>query len=290
MSFGIIRVRNLTRSDIAQTQKHNSRDFDSGERPEHIGIGKYPNSHSYISGYHEDMNTAISMRISQTGAAERKNSVVAIEYVCTLSPDAMMQLEKSNYSISSVLDFCKDFVETKHGKENVISIAQHADESNPHIHIIVTPIIEKQITWKNANGAGLRVENRLCARDYTGSKELLSTLQDEYFKHISGDEYFNSVFDRCKIELKRGVKRSQKKKFYSKMTNHVLGQFRKEVNETKMAIADGSLTKEQGAIELNRLESKISHISDSIERKMEKDAITYKDSLKTHENSFKFDL
>lgn len=288
MAFGIIRVRNLTRSDIPGTQKHNCREFGSDETPEHI----HKPFMIDISG-NRNINNAITERFLEAKVKEKSNSVVAVEYVVAISPEDMMKLQNGNYSERTILDFCAAFVEKQHGKENIIQSTFHYDESNPHAHIIATPIIEKTVAWKNRNGKGTKTENRLCARDFTGGPEKLRAMQTGYFNHLKSDEYFNSVFERFGVEFRRGVDARDKrarKEFYSKMTNHVMGDIRKEMFVSKKELLEGKITKEEYQEKQKASEMKITAISSNIEKKEQKDMEKYKEGLKWAKNDVKFGM
>jgi predicted nucleic acid-binding Zn-ribbon protein len=69
------------------------------------------------------------------------------------------------------------FIESRFGKENIISFAMHADESTPHIHVSVVPII------KDTNKKGKEVA-RLSAKDKFNPKAL-KALQDDYSNAMS---------------------------------------------------------------------------------------------------------
>jgi len=60
----------------------------------------------------------------------------------------------------------------------------HFDEKTPHVHVLVVPIIEKEVRWKNKKREGQKMERRLCARDFTGHPDMLRQLQNDFYEHI----------------------------------------------------------------------------------------------------------
>ena len=285
MAYGIIRVRNLHQADLKQTEKHNSRNFGEKEKPANI-TGTYivhaPN--------YEDINLeqAIEKRFQDAKVKQRTDSIVALEYVVTLSPDAMSEINRQNYSLDTILQHLSNFVTDKHGQENIISVSFHYDESNPHAHIITTPIIKKETKWKNQKGEGKKTENRLCARDFIGDKDKLRQLQTDYFNYISSDDVGLNLQKRFGIEFKRGVDardRRARGEFYSKMTNYILGEVRKELEELKHKIKENKITIKEYEEKKQALETKISTVTSNIELKTNKDKEIYKKAEKWNENS-----
>jgi hypothetical protein len=290
MAYGIVRARNLHQGDLKSTEKHNSRDFAPGEIPANI-IGsdyeyykpRYDVDGNQIEAPEEcSLDEAVARRFAEVGIIARRDAVVAIEYVVTLSPDAMQEIQRQKYSTETILQHLGRFIEQKHGYENVMSIAMHYDESNPHAHIVVTPILRKEVKWKNARGSGTKVENRLCARDFTGGPEKLRQLQTDYFNYITvrTDNSTLNIAERFKtIDFKRGVdarNRRERKEFYCKMTDHVLGGIRKEMFELRKQVIENKITIKDYEERSIALETKISTISANIERKEVKDRQIYK--------------
>ncbi len=283
MAFGIIRVKNLHIEDLAHTQKHNNREFVPSE------FGNIKNNGAFFHTVNDELHSektiedAVMEKIQ--GVHRRKNSVVALEYVCAISEEAMRKSSEF-YHTSSTLDFLRRFVEDKHGIENVVSYSYHEDETNPHIHVIVVPLAEKTTKWKNAKGHGEKVEKRLCATDFTGDKEKLRQLQTDYFNYITGNKRMSNVWEEAGIEFRRGKDARDVKKYYSKMTNHLVGNALKEFYEAQRLHKEQKISNEQyNAIE-KATEAKITAISDNMEKKAEKDRSAWKQNQKWNENSF----
>ena len=112
----------------------------------------------------------------------RKNGVRAVEFMMTVSPEAM---QKPGFNAIKYLNACQQWARDKFGKENVFFIAQHFDETTPHVSLLLTPIDE--------NG-------KLNARKYFGGREKMSELQDDFFEKV-GKQF----------GLERGIKGSRAK-------------------------------------------------------------------------------
>lgn len=224
MAYGIIRVRELSSGEVGAAEIHNARKYQDKEMPGHINPEGY---HTHETIGDRSMSERINERLKALGITPRKNSVVALEYVVALSgnPQEKAQI-RQNYDIGGFLSDATKWVAERHGgMQNLVAVSQHFDESNPHAHIVVLPIVEKAVKWKNQKGEGERVENRLCARDFTGSRDLLSALQDQYHKFV---EPYGAKMGGVKFY--RGTKKEEQLKTYTKKTNHELGLLRQKLD------------------------------------------------------------
>lgn len=232
MAYGLARVRNLSADKLKATSTHNRREFEKYGLmvPDHIkpnGPASIfgSNSHNLFGG--ETLEEAVNNRLSSLGITPRKNSVVAIEYAVGLvgTPQEILEAYK-NYDVRTFLQtrLGYEFLGKKHGIDNIVSIDLHFDEINPHAHIVVVPIVEKEVKWKNAKGSGSRTEHRLCAKDFTGHKDKLKQLQTDIYQFI--DKYS----PKLGVKVWRGTKKEDQLKQYTKATNHELGEIRHEIH------------------------------------------------------------
>jgi hypothetical protein len=224
MAYGIIRVRELSAVEVGAAEVHNARKYQDNKLPGHINPAGYFLHETIGDG---SMSDRINERLKELGINPRKNSVVALEYVVALSgnPQEKTQIKK-NYEIGGFLSDATKWVAERHGgMQNLVAVSQHFDESNPHAHIVVLPIVEKVVRWKNQKGEGERVENRLCARDFTGNKDMLSALQDQY--HAFVEPYGAKMGG---VKFYRGTKKEEQLKTYTKKTSHELGLLRQKLD------------------------------------------------------------
>lgn len=238
MAYGLIRVRNLSMAELNGTEIHNFRQYDANgiDRPENIKPENdhHRNTHSvlYRDGkpIEADGGSTEEIKKRLQGVSQRKNSVVAIEYAVSASNEFF---KKGSYNAQTFLEKAVEFVAEKHGKNNVISASFHFDESNPHAHVVVVPIVKKTVKWKNKRGQGERTEERLCARDFTGGPDKLSKLQDDYFQFC---KQFEGYGEKKEVVFYRGTKAAEQLKHYTKQTNHEIGILRQEIAETKNVV------------------------------------------------------
>ena len=72
-----------------------------------------------------------------------------------------------------------DFIKKRFGEQNILSCQLHTDETTPHIHVLLAPMVEKKI--KNKKTGEMETKQRLCYRDFLGgNKNVLVQLQDDY--------------------------------------------------------------------------------------------------------------
>lgn len=123
----------------------------------------------------------------------RKNGVRAVEFMMTVSPEAM---QNPDFDVVNYLNTCQQWVCDTFVEKNVFFIAQHFDETTPHVSVLLTPIDE--------NG-------KLNARKFFGGREKMSALQDMFYEKV-GKQF----------GLERGIKGSRAKhqsikSYYSKV-------------------------------------------------------------------------
>ena len=160
MSYAILRTEKLkTMGNIAASLSHNYRN-----RPT-------PNADPYRTVNNEhDLKTAgqvmdgIKNRLPEK---TRKNAVLAIEYLITASPEwsGWQNKEKEQEFFKRSVEW----LQQKHGKENVIATSIHRDETTPHLIAYVVPI----------DGRG-----KLNARSFLGGRAALSKMQTDFHSKV----------------------------------------------------------------------------------------------------------
>lgn len=241
MAYAIIRAKKLTTGgQMGGMQRHNDRSNEVKNVDEDLTHLNYNYSKYGTNNILKDVNT----RLEEANVKVKSNSVRCIEYLITASPQAFENLNKikredgsfglGGDDIKKWRDFQEStfqFLKDKHGVKNIVNISTHLDEKTPHIHAYVTPIIEKEVKWKNQKGEGVRKENRLSARDFLGGKDKLQKLQDDFAKSVEH------------LGLERGQKGSVARhqtvqKFYGQ-----LEQGEKQVENKKLEPDNIKLTK-----------------------------------------------
>ena len=85
---------------------------------------------------------AIQYRLETAGLQRKigKNQVRAVRILLTGSPDDMKRIEQSG----QLDNWCQDnldWLKKTYGEENVVSAVLHLDETTPHIHATMIPIV-----------------------------------------------------------------------------------------------------------------------------------------------------
>jgi hypothetical protein len=260
MAFGIIRARNLKIGDMGEVERHNARGYEREEEyPKNIQIEKGDlNKFYYASdggGRSSERRGRLQKEIEQRLEENqvkgiKKNSNIAIEFVCTINDKRVWHSENGEFDSLKFDRFCDDtrkWLEDRHGEGSVVAHYQHLDESNPHIHFIVLPLESKEIKWKNKNGSGVKKETHIETRKYTGGKEKLRALQDDWYAHLCktyGDG-IDGKPSKLGVPIYRGTLVEHQKKQYSLHTNH------------EIAILKGKLSKANTEYELKEIEAQI---------------------------------
>lgn len=93
----------------------------------------------------------------------RKNAVLAVEYLVTASPEAMQG--KSRQEQNAYFKDALQWLQDKHGAENVVYAGIHRDETTPHMYAYVVPKDER---------------GKLNCRAFYGEKDALSKMQTDF--------------------------------------------------------------------------------------------------------------
>lgn len=258
MAFGIIRARNLSAGDISSTDKHNARKYETREEfPENINPhGKRRESYlkpgsEFLSKEEATLEEVVRARIAdQNVKGIKSNSNLAIEYVATINDKKAWE----HYSPSSFFSNVSQWLEERHGERSVVAIYEHYDESNPHAHFVVVPVANKKIKWKNLKGSGERSEKHLNTRDFTGGREKLRALQDDFFKYLSG------YGEKLGVPIYRGTLVENQKREYIQQTVAEIGRLRAKLsditNEVEKARVIHEILQKQEQNVLNQAELK----------------------------------
>ena len=224
MAQGTFRVKNWKASGIRSCEQHNRRLYPEGKMPKNIDPEKIDYNREYIAGDKASFKEAIDERLK--GITVRGNSVRVIEFVMGASED----FYKGNYSASGFLSNCLGFIANRYGWDNIIASHQHFDEANPHVHVLVTPVVEKAVRWKNQRGEGIRKEKRLCARDITGGPKKLRQMQEDFYKFIV------PYGIKAGVEFEPRVLVENQDKEYSKHTDYRMAEIKRIAQQAQQEI------------------------------------------------------
>lgn len=237
----------------------------------------------------ENRTQAIQHRIDNAGITRKvgTNQVRAIRIMLSGTPEDMQRIQKSG----KLDDWCKDNIDwlrETYGNDNLVSAVLHQDETTPHIHATVVPIVtgerrklkdkkqaddptKKQYKKKNRNAP------RLCVDDVM-AKDKLKSYQDSYAekmliyglqrgikgseaRHIGTQQYYRDIFEKKEV-LQEHVDILHQEKVVAEEKVHDMYNMRDEAREKFINIDD--LLKQKNK-ELSIVETKLEQIKQSFE-------------------------
>lgn len=160
MAYAILRTAKLKSfGEIGGSLSHNYR---TRPTPNANPIHTLDNHHSSPTPF--SVMNGIKQRLPDK---TRSNAVLCVEYLITASPEWSGWQNKEKEQ-----DFFKrsvQWLEQKHGKENVIATSIHRDETTPHLIAYVVPIDS---------------QGKLNARSFLGGRVALSKMQTDFHKKV----------------------------------------------------------------------------------------------------------
>jgi len=170
-SFAVCRIKKYkTAGAISNLSKHNLR---NGEQPLNADPAKAHLNQIKVVNNADNLLDAVHARINEAGVKPRKDSVLMIEQVLTFSPEAQPK------DLKAWGDDSIKWAETYFGKDNIVGVQLHMDETTPHIHLQIVPIVETRRKKRGSDEYG-EPKPQLNAKHYCGGKAKLSKMQDSY--------------------------------------------------------------------------------------------------------------
>lgn len=202
----------------------------------------------YPDGVHT-RTQAIQHRLETAGLTRKvgKNQVWAIRIMLSGSPDDMQRIVREG----RLDEWCTDnmkYLAATFGKENIVSADLHLDETSPHIHATLVPIITTERKRK-------KQEEHATKRYRTKSASRPRLCADEVMARVKLKEYQDTYAQAMsKYGLKRGIEGSE--------ARHVTTQeFYREVkamtDTLKADVTELQKQKETTREELNRAKKEI---------------------------------
>lgn len=205
-NFAIIRVEKI----------HEKRHF-SARKNHDFRLREIPNADTNIENitYDFDAETAAQNfddALETRFQNRRKNAVLLLDYLVTASPEFFLNNDKKK--IDEFFQESINFLKEKHGEENILYYIRHEDETTPHLHCMVLPVLD----------------GKLNARHFCGGRVKMRALQDDFAERVEH------------LGLKRGLKNSDAKhttikSFYADI-NKVERDFENSENRHKYKLID----------------------------------------------------
>uniref|UniRef100_A0A183CL14 Plasmid recombination enzyme n=1 Tax=Globodera pallida TaxID=36090 RepID=A0A183CL14_GLOPA len=179
MAFAILRVKKMnTMGAIAGKDSHELRQRETLN----ADVAKESLNRQVIGTNAAD---DVRERLAATSVPVRKDSVLAIDVFATASPEFFKKNHPDDAACRAFQKSLVYFLEKEFGKENVVSLRAHHDETSPHWHATIVPIREKMIKVGRSVKTE-RKELRLCAKDWLGGdRHTLSKLQTRFADSVN---------------------------------------------------------------------------------------------------------
>ncbi|KAA6330128.1 Plasmid recombination enzyme [termite gut metagenome] len=206
-----------------------------------------------------------------------KNQVRAIGVMLSASPDDMKRIEDAG----SLNDWCADnvdWLQKTFGADNLVSAVLHRDETTPHIHATIVPIVtgerrkareEKEIEGKKKYRKKNPDAARLCADDVM-ARDKLKAYQDSYAqkmqvyglqrgiegseaRHITTGQYYRELYVKNE-HLKEEIEDLQEQKEATKEEVRHVYDMKDEVRDKFLAMDEYARQKNE---ELATIETKL---------------------------------
>lgn len=208
---------------------------------------------------------AIQHRLETAGLTRKvgKNQVRAIRIMLSGSPDDMQRIVREG----RLDEWCADnmkYLAATFGKENIVSADLHLDETSPHIHATLVPIVTTERKRK-------KQEERATKRYRTKSVSRPRLCADEVMSRIKLKEYQNPYAEAmAKYGLRRGIDGSEARhvdttQFYREV-KAMTDTLKADVTELqkRKATAQEELNRAKKAMHTERLKNSAAEVGTTI--------------------------
>lgn len=147
-------IEKKNRNNIGQCEGHNDRHHPtSSQLPEEAWIT--PEGHHVLVPFNKDLLQKAK------GLSKRKDAVFAIEMCVQVGnqtdwrdmPDDEnpfgKKLPGASSKLNALMKGAREAAEAEFGKERIVSMVLHTDESTPHVHILFVPIVDGKLNQKH---------------------------------------------------------------------------------------------------------------------------------------------
>lgn len=172
--YGIMRIEKRGRSGVYGIQLENNRNAEHKREFDRSDVDwERTEENDYIVKT-DNWNKEITRQIKLNGCKERKNSIVMLDGLFTVSPEWFTQHTKEE--INKYFNDCLNFYVKEYcqgDRSRVINCVVHWDEATPHMHVVSVPLISDE--------QGVR----LSARDIMGDRSEYRHRQTMFYEEVS---------------------------------------------------------------------------------------------------------
>ena len=238
------------RADIGQSLDiHLSR---NGFTPHNTDPSRKHLNRCLIDLHRKTIHEVAMERIKEAGIKLRKGQNLALEVLATGSTEPMNRM--SEETLQSWTQDSLDFARRHWGEKNVIAAYLHRDETAPHLHMIVLPIVD---------GESRRTKR---AHSVDDGKEHKRYNKDNTRLRLSADEVYNP--EKCtyywdaypaEVGIKYGLKRGIRGEKGSKARHQDSAEYNRALERENWRIQLENEKLEEKNIELRLKEVELSH-------------------------------
>lgn len=110
------------------------------------------------------------IKLAQLGRKPQKNAAAAVEFSISASPEFFKSRKPKEWK--AYFSDVREFLGHKYGHENVLSWNVHCDETTPHMHLLMVPVIATEKGKKYSSSA------------FLGGRNGLRALQTEIYEQV----------------------------------------------------------------------------------------------------------
>lgn len=181
--YGILRVEKIKLADGGGLRRRATHDFRQNANVSKMFEPKMTRTNEYlISSTYEEMIEKARERWSTLDRQPRSDAVGMLEVMITTTAEALSPMSEKDF-----FSDCLKEVSSWYGKENVVGMTIHRDETTPHCHVFITPISQKLIKPTRHKAGEIPVptcENRLDCKKIISDKKSLVRLQNDFHKDV----------------------------------------------------------------------------------------------------------
>jgi len=130
----VLRFRKISEAkDFAGATAHNLR----SKMPGNADPKRRWKNKTLIGGA-EDFLELVNARLKECHIKPRKNACRALEFILTAGPEFFNKISSRDQWVKNATVF----LEQRYGKANIVHLMAHYDETTPHLHAIVVPVVK----------------------------------------------------------------------------------------------------------------------------------------------------
>lgn len=138
-------MKKLHHDDIPPVEKENERDENYIGSNKNIDHSRTSNNYRFIER-EQSYLSYVRQRVKEVGARVKKDSVLISSMFVGASPEFFKGMPPE--LIREYFAMCYRFFRDRYGEENIVSAIVHMDETTPHMHLNLIPVLNGKLCCK----------------------------------------------------------------------------------------------------------------------------------------------